>query len=84
MQISSDEPIKDMAELVESGLPWNMVIYGENVEHQLATSQDPVKKKFWREKEVVEYQPFPYERVRMNATNANVDKTYLEQLRTQS
>ncbi len=40
-----------------------MVLYGEPVEQEMATSQDPVVSKVWHEKEVAEYDPFPYKRV---------------------
>ncbi len=57
------EPISTVKDLVTSGLPWNMVLYGENVEHELSISQDPLVKKFWNEKQVVAHQRMPYERV---------------------
>ena len=40
-----------------------MVLYGEPVEQEMATSQDPVVSQVWHEKEVAEYDPFPYKRV---------------------
>ncbi len=40
-----------------------MVLYGEPVEQEMATSQDPVVSKVWHEKEVAEFDPFPYKRV---------------------
>ncbi len=40
-----------------------MVLYGEPVEQEMATSQDPVVSKVWHEKEVAKYDPFPYKRV---------------------
>ncbi len=41
---------------------WNMVLYGEELERELAESKDPVLQRFWRGKEVAEYSEFPYER----------------------
>ncbi len=57
------DPIDTLEEVVESGLPFNMAMYGESTERLLAESDDPVKRRFWREKVVVEYDQFPYDRV---------------------
>ncbi len=57
------KPINTIEDLVKSGLPWNMVLYGEPIEKVLEETQDPVFKKFWEEKEVVPYKSFPYDRM---------------------
>ncbi len=40
-----------------------MVLYGEPIEEVMRTSSDPVIKKIWDEKEVVQYDNFPFDRV---------------------
>ncbi len=57
------KPIATVEDVVMSGLPWNMVLYGEDVEHYLSLSEDPILARFWDEKEVVEHKTVPYERV---------------------
>ncbi len=89
MTPEKEKPIDDLAGLTQSGLTWNMVLYGETVERDMERSQvggkrirehekaifghffkktiffhqDPVIRQIWDEKEVVEYQLFPFERV---------------------
>ncbi len=58
-----EKVIETYEQLVNSGLTWNIVLFGEPIERGIATHQDPSRKKFWKEKEVVEYEDFPYERV---------------------
>ncbi len=41
-----------------------MVLFGEPIEKVLEETQDPVFKKFWEEKDVVPYKPFPYDRLK--------------------
>lgn len=36
------EPITTLKGILESGLPWNMVLYGEEEEIEMARSSDPV------------------------------------------
>ena len=60
---SSDQPIRTVRELVDSGLPYNTVLYGESVEVALNQTRDPLLKEFWGGKEVVEYEAVPYEKV---------------------
>ncbi len=57
------KPINSLEDLFNSGVPWNMVLFGEPIEKVLEETQDPVFKKFWEEKEVVPYKPFPYDRL---------------------
>ncbi len=64
MTPASEEPMGSVADLLESGLPWNMVLYGEKAERDMAVSKDPKLKELWLNKEVVEYAEFPYERVK--------------------
>ncbi len=56
-------PIENMKEVVESALPWTMVLYGEEVETYLEQSVDPVEKGFWDGKTVIPYNEFPLEQV---------------------
>ncbi len=46
------KPISSTIEAVlESGLPWSMALYHEEIDHRLATSTDPIIQKFWKEKQ---------------------------------
>ena len=56
-------PINTLQEVVESGLPWNFVLYGDEFETLLAKQEDEVTRQFWDEKEVVEYNDYPVDRV---------------------
>ena len=47
------EPINTLAEVIESGLEWGLVLYGEEEEIQMAQSTDPVISKIWKDKTVV-------------------------------
>ena len=53
------KPINNMEDVVTSGLPWTMALYGEEVELYLARSEDPVEKRFWEGKTVIPYTDFP-------------------------
>ncbi len=61
---STTEPIGTVEDVLASGLPWNMVLYGEEVESHLSLSPDPTLRRFWDEKEVALHETVPYERVR--------------------
>ena len=51
--------INSLKKVLESGLPWEMVLYGEEEEAMMARSTDPVIKKIWQDKDVVEFSPTP-------------------------
>ncbi len=57
------DPIDTMEDIVESGLPWKIVLYGVELDNYLETSQDPVVRKFWEGKTVIPYDEFPFEHV---------------------
>ena len=58
------KPISNLEDVVNSGLSWNMVLFGENVERMLSESTDPVHKQFWRGKDILEYNEIlPFHRV---------------------
>ena len=59
-----NDPIDNMADIVEGALPWNIVLYGVELDNYLETSPDPVVRQFWEGKTVVEYDDFPFQRVR--------------------
>ena len=50
---SFTEPINSLAEVIDSGLEWGLVLYGEEEEIQMAQSTDPVISKIWNDKTVV-------------------------------
>ncbi len=58
-----EKVIETYEQLVNSDLTWTIVLFGEPIEEDMAKHQDPSRQKFWKEKEVVEYEDFPYERV---------------------
>jgi hypothetical protein len=51
--------IKTLSEVIDSGLTWQMVMYGEEEEARMAVSTDPIIKKIWDDKIVVEYSSTP-------------------------
>ncbi|XP_059088023.1 glutamate receptor ionotropic, NMDA 2D-like isoform X1 [Tigriopus californicus] len=53
------QPIRTLEELIDSGLPWGMVLYGEEEEEMMAESTDPVIQVIWRDKIVTEYSQVP-------------------------
>ena len=59
-----NDPIDNMEDIVEGALPWNIVLYGVELDNYLETSPDPVVRQFWEGKTVVEYDDFPFQRVR--------------------
>ncbi len=48
------KPIDSIEEMVRSGLPWYMPLFGGNEEHMLSTSSDPILKEIWDKKIVVD------------------------------
>ena len=46
-------------QVLESGLSWAMVLYGEEEEEMMQKSADPVIRRIWDEKIVEEYAPTP-------------------------
>ena len=53
------KPISTLQQVIDSGLPWGMVLYGEEEEEMMAESTDPVIQTIWREKIVTPYSPTP-------------------------
>ncbi len=51
--------INTLKGVLDSGLPWSMVLYGEEEEAMMAQSTDPIIKKIWDEKKVEQYSPTP-------------------------
>jgi len=45
---SFTQPIDSLEDLVNGGIPWEMVEYGEGIEGFLANSDHPTLKKFWQ------------------------------------
>ena len=48
-----------LRQILDSGLSWAMVLYGEEEEEMMQKSTDPVIKQIWEEKIVEEYSPSP-------------------------
>ncbi len=55
-----EKAIDTMHDIVNSKLPWTMILYGEEVEAHLMTSKNPIEKAFWNGKTAVGYEPFSY------------------------
>ena len=64
---SFSDPMNSLKDVVESGLPWGMVLYGEDEERLMQQSQDPIIQTIWREKIEEPYRPVPP--VRFNITS---------------
>ena len=56
---SFSKPINSLADVVESGLEWGMVMYGEEEERMMAESTDPVISTIWRDKVEEPYRSNP-------------------------
>ncbi len=52
-----------MADIVQSGLPWHIVLYGDELGTALVDSHNPIDRKFWSQKTVAPFQEFPTEQV---------------------
>ena len=76
------QPIGSLQELVQSGLPYTFVLYGEPSEKELEMSQDPTIKKFWENKQVIPYEDFSYERVKDVYEGNSVMVEYFEYINT--
>ncbi len=59
-----EDPINDLEGVVKSGMPWDLILYGEEVESQLENSQDPIEQVIWKKKRVIEYGSDSYARVK--------------------
>ncbi len=58
--------IKTMEDIFESGLPWSMPLYGEELDIWLAGEDDPMIKRFWEENQPPEgYDEYQYNKVDM-------------------
>lgn len=57
-------PVDTVADIVDSGLPWNFVMYGEDLERQIPTRgrDDPVLEKFWEQKILLDFETFPFQK----------------------
>ena len=53
------KPINTLKEVVESGLEWGMVMYGEEEERMMAQSKDPVISAIWKYKVEEPYRSVP-------------------------
>ena len=58
-----EKPIDTLSDLLESGMKWDMILYGEEIEHEMASSADPIIKEVWNGKELAEFDPSGYGRV---------------------
>ena len=53
------EPINYLSEVVESGLPWGLILYGEEEERIMAQSKDPVISTIWENKDIEPLGQYP-------------------------
>ena len=49
-QASIRQSVTDQFQVIESNLPWGMVLYGEEEEEMMANSQDPIIQTIWNQK----------------------------------
>ena len=47
------QPISTLKEILESDLPWEMMIFGEEEEWRMSKSEDPIIKAIWDGKTIV-------------------------------
>ncbi len=67
-----EDPIDSLQEVADSGLPWEMGIYGEDVEMEMARSEDPLMRTIWEGKVPVLGEPFAFEKVAKVAAGKTV------------
>ena len=53
-----------MWDVVHSGIPWKMALYGEEVEHYLSVQEEEPVRTFWQQKELIGPCEYPIDRVR--------------------
>ncbi len=58
-------PISTMEDIVKSGLTWKMVLYGDEIETIVKNRNDDISRTFWEQKEVVGYNEYPVDTVRL-------------------
>ncbi len=59
-----DKTITTIMEVIDSGLPWSMPLYGEDLDIWLAEQEDPVLKKLWLENQPPKgYDEYQYDKV---------------------
>ena len=51
------QPISNLIDILESGLPWKMVLYGEVEETLMQESKDPIIQAIWNGKTVTDFTP---------------------------
>ncbi len=56
--------VETISDIVSSGLPWSMVLWGDDLGVSLSQAKDPDMKTFWEKMRSEEYSNFPYETVR--------------------
>ncbi len=61
-----ERPIESIQDIVKSGLSWKIVLYGSTYETLLKNNPDEFYVRFWKEKETISYNEFPYQTVRTN------------------
>ena len=56
--------METIEDIVNSGLPWKIVLFGSSHESLLSDNPDEPYATFWKRKEVVPYSDFPHDIVR--------------------
>ena len=52
-----EKRIESKKDIVESGIPWDMTLYGGDIEDDLRKSKDPILRKIWTDKIVSPFNP---------------------------
>ncbi len=56
--------VRTLRDVLESGLPWKIIVYGDDFELEWERSEDEDVRRFWQEKVPLSYQEHPLEMVR--------------------
>ena len=71
------KPINTIQDVVDSGLPWKVVLYGTTFERILDQTQVEPYVTFWKNKEATKFNDFPLETVCITEAQFSVIRAYL-------
>ncbi len=64
----SPSPVNSLSQVVSSGLPWEMVLYGAEAEDFMARQTEEPIRTIWKDKVEVPYEAVAFQRVRRRRT----------------
>ena len=62
-----DLPINNIEELMLTGMPYTSVTYGLAIERTIRFNEDKLYRDYWENRRVVQYEEFPFDRVRQKS-----------------